>query len=235
MKYIFSILLFGSLFLIPFSSSFSQVLEKKAPVLEKDYLLNEFNLGSFSKSGPDKNRGITLEYMAYELGFLGGSGATVLFFMVGFAAVWVGNGALAIPCIILSGVSALATPYFSGRLLEWAGRNYHPEGTKKSAIIGSYIGIGAIGLSAYLIQLSRHGYNVGMNRLLIGSFFILPGIVAVAAYNMSGNSKETLTNTALVNLKGGKLSAGMPNITISPKPFSPGENFTQFKLISLKF
>ena len=179
------------------------------------------------------NRGLVLEYLSYELAFAIGSSITALSLMGGFMLLWTGHF-LGLPLWVISGATALATPYFAARLMYEAGHKYHPEGTMKAAIISSYIGV--VGIGSLLLFANNVNYNYSSQTETISAigFFVLPGIVATAVYNNSPRKKNK-NSDALLNLKNGGIKLGVPSMTISPKAFSPGDYFTQLKLMSVSF
>ena len=214
-------------------------------IADQEVSLRSIQLSPFIGSSDlsTSNKGYAMEFLAYELGYLGGSAITAGLFIGGFIAVWGGNGYLGAPFLITSLVTAIGTPVFAAYTMSLFGRKHHSDGKFGTAVWGSYLGIGVTAgvslLGSYLVT-STTDYNDG-NRNLYGFYnalnttalIILPGIIAVSIYNIFPKAKTEEIGNALFNGNGGKFTPGIPALSISPNPFDPGTHFTQLKFLSV--
>lgn len=224
-------ILTGFLLIIFSCLGYGQINHKYGPSATNPADISVFN--PFTSGVEEQNSsGLAWEYGAYTLAYAGGSLASGGLFLVGFMLAWGGSPA-AYPFIIASGISAIMTPYVAGRALYAAGRKYHPEGTRKAAIWGSYLGTIFIGGTAYLITVFNQGESQALNVSMTVASLLLPGVAAVAIFN--NYPKRTTNNNALFNINNGKAGFGFPNISLSTNRLMPDTRFTQISLARITF
>ena len=190
-------------------------------------------------------KGYTMEYLGFELGYLGGAAVTTGLFLGGFIAAWGGNQEIAIPLLIGSGVTAIATPFLSAYLMKRFGQKYRPGGKYGIAVLGSFAGMGIVGgasvLAQYLVA-NNYSYENEVPVLMRvadvinnAGLLLVPGMIAVLIYNLYPKSVAISSNNSLFNYTNGKLEIGNPQVFLSPGPMIPGRNFTQVKLLNVSF
>jgi hypothetical protein len=109
-----------------------------------------------------------------------------------------------------------------------AGNSKNAKGSFGSVVLGSFLGeLAAVAIATFVGLGDREGGAVATL-----SFAILPPVGAAIAFNSSLRARSIPAGNALLNLSGGRIGLGIPDIHVRPLP-AYGENMKaeiQFKI-----
>ncbi len=184
-------------------------------------------------------KGYAMEFLGAEIGYIGGVAVTGALFVTGFLNLWAGNK-VGLPLMLGSFATGLATPLFTGYMIHKFGRKYNADGKAKYAILGSYVGIAAIGGLTYLTSLSNSSDRLSSGSQLINAATsvtgaVLPAIMGIIFYNYYPRTKETGIGQSLVSKTSQGFSPGIPSLSYGSYPGLPGKFYTQISLFSATF
>lgn len=170
------------------------------------------------------------EFLASELGLVGGSVIAAGLVVTGLMNAFAGNGQLAAPLLIGGLVTGLSTPVLMGLLMHRVGKKYDPSRKLGYAILGSFAGTVT---TAGILQLM--GVTSSPPRFLTTTIsLIVPSLIGVIVYNAFPKSKDIEIGKALINKSNGTLSPGIPSLSLVQNPINNDLN-VQLSLLRVRF
>ncbi len=176
------------------------------------------------------------EWAGAGLTMIGGSLVGGGMIIVGIIGAFAGES-FARPLLIAGFGIATATPLMAGYVIHQIGQKNGYGGKFGYAVLGCYAGVlvsSGISSLTRILASSLDGPGIYALSLASGLFSLaVPALTGVYFYNKFPKKKDAPIGLSLINTNNGKVSLGIPTMTMNPHPILQGEYCKQISLVSM--